>query len=263
MTTTTNSTGPDPYAGEASVYDRLRRQLTQADLGFFLDIVRESGGPVLELASGTGRLLVPCAKEVDSAVGVDNSPSMLRECEQRCAEEGVADRVELVCADMRTVRLGRRFPLVLMGGQPLAFMPTEEDLVAALATVREHLAPGGRFVAAMPVPRFEELARSQHQLRLVDDFRPEDGRRTVVWNYTFADPVQQRATLRRIIEVLDDDGLVVERRHVVHEMTYRYPGEMRRFLESAGFQVRELYGGYDRRPFNPAAQQFVWIASAA
>ncbi|MEU2611452.1 class I SAM-dependent methyltransferase [Micromonospora sp. NPDC007271] len=254
------TSGPDAYAGEAEIHDHLRRRLTQQDVGFFLDVVRDSGGPLLELASGTGRLLLPLAREVASAVGVDNSPAMLRECEQRRAGHGLDEQVELVLGDIRTIRLGRRFRTVVIGGQSLAFMHSDEDLFAALETVRAHLEPDGVLAAAMPVPRFEELAQSQHQLKLVDDFVAEDGRRTVVWNYSFADPVRQLATLRRIIEVLDDDGVVVERRHVVHEMTFRYPGELRRLLQGAGFTLKEVYGGYDRRPFDSSAQHFVWIA---
>lgn len=254
------STNGDAFAAEAGVYDRLRQGLTQRDLNFWVNRCRAVGTDVLEIACGTGRVLLPCAEVVEEAVGVDLSPAMLAECRRGQEQRGLSN-VRLHEGDMLHFDLRRQFPFVFLAGQSLTFLHEDDHLVAALINARRHLAPGGKLAAAIPVPRPEDLVRNQDQLRLLADFE-DSGRRTVVWGYTRFDPVTQRVHRRRILEHLKDDGVVLSRQHAVQEFTYRHPREMFRLLRASGLRITEMYGGYAGEPFDSSSETLVWIVEA-
>ena len=256
--------GEDPYAWEADLYDATTGPVSARDVPFYTALAADAGGPVLELGCGTGRVLLPCVEVAGRGVGVDTSPAMLARARQRAASAGLTDQVELYQADMRTIRLGRTFPLVTVPFRSLFLLRGDDEWLAALATVRAHLAPGGRFAADVFVPDPETIAaRQDHHGFAGELVHPETGQRVALWEHLTYDPVEQLVTRRRVSEVLDADGLVLERRHRVLEVRYRHPGEVLRLLKTAGFEVDECFGGFDGRPFGADAEDLVWVATAA
>src|SRR5215468_395549 len=97
----------------AALYDTIYPQ--RDDISEYEKMAAQTGGPILELGCGTGRVLLSLAAQGYSVVGVDNSAQMLAGLEQRLSAFGpeVAARVEYMLADAREVQLGRRFPVVL------------------------------------------------------------------------------------------------------------------------------------------------------
>ncbi|MEV2278201.1 class I SAM-dependent methyltransferase [Nocardiopsis sp. NPDC049922] len=251
------------FALEAELYDELPFRKAQPDVSFYLGLAEQTGGPVLDLACGTGRVTLPCARATGEAVGVDLSPEMLERGWDKSRSEGLEDAVTLLQGDMCTVRFDRTFPLVIMAGQPLFFLDTDERLRAALRTVRAHLAPGGRWATSVPVLRHEAMAEMQNRLRFVGEVRhPRTGQRVAIWDYTSVTEVTQVATRRRITEILDEDGLVLERRHSSQTLYYRHPAELQRFVRESGLCLEHVYGTYDGRPFGPTSDQLILVARA-
>jgi len=107
----------------------------------FCKALASDAGSVLDLGCGTGGLAVALC-EGRTVVGVDPAPAML---DIARAKPG-AGRVDFVEGDARSVRLGRRFELVVLTGHAFQVFLTREDRRAALATIAAHLAPGGRFI---------------------------------------------------------------------------------------------------------------------
>jgi len=253
----------DPYAWEADLYDLTTAAVSEQDVPFYTALAGGAGGPVLELGCGTGRVLVPCAAAAGAATGVDLSPSMLDRAAAAVAAAGLGDRVTLCRGDMRTVRLERRFPLVTIPFRSLFHLQSDDDWLAALATVRAHLTPDGRFAADVFVPDPALMAGGQDH-RFAGELRhPDSGRRVALWEHTSFDAVAQVAHRRRVTEVLDEDGLVLERRHRLLDVHFRYPNEVLRLLEAAGFTVDQAFGGFDGRPLDSAAEELVWLAHVA
>ena len=102
------------YVDYAQYYDHDHRD-TVPDFEFYLDYARQCGSPVLELACGTGRLLIPLAEAGDQwsdnqwlgdrrsgieMVGVDLSENMLAVCKQKVEDRHLAGQVSLVHASM-------------------------------------------------------------------------------------------------------------------------------------------------------------------
>lgn len=115
---------------------------------FYTALAKESGGPVLEMGCGTGRILLPIARAGMDCYGIDISQPMLdRFHDQLCSEPAeVRNRVQLIQGDFRTADVGRTFPFVFAAGNVLHTFIDHEDQRAWLRNVRRHLAPGGAFV---------------------------------------------------------------------------------------------------------------------
>jgi SAM-dependent methyltransferase len=133
------------YDEIAAFYDPWSRSVTE-DVGFYVDEARASGGPVVELGVGTGRIAVPIARAGVDVIGVDSSPGMLAVARAAAKEAGVADRVDLRLGDLREPPVSERVPLVICPFRSLLHMETEGEKLRALRAARTLLADGGRFV---------------------------------------------------------------------------------------------------------------------
>jgi SAM-dependent methyltransferase len=100
---------------------------------------RPGAASLLDVACGTGAHLAHLRGRYEVA-GVDAAPAMLAEARARLPG------IPLVAADMRSVRLGRRFDAVTCLFSAIAYMPSTADLARAVATMADHLAPGGVLV---------------------------------------------------------------------------------------------------------------------
>src|SRR6266566_6043139 len=87
-----------PYDDIARIYDPWSRSVTE-DVPFYLEEARRSGGPVVELGVGTGRIAVPIACDGIRVIGVDSSQAMLDVCARRAALAGV--QLDLRVGDLR------------------------------------------------------------------------------------------------------------------------------------------------------------------
>src|SRR5947209_7843077 len=110
-----------------------------ADDDFYLDLAREVGGPVFDVGCGTGRLTRAIAAAGLVVTGLDVTPAMLARA--RLLSEGLD--IAWVQGDARTMRLGRRFRLLIMTGHAFQHLLTEDDVHAFFDRAREHLLERG------------------------------------------------------------------------------------------------------------------------
>src|SRR5579863_3269467 len=123
----------DSYCVTAKYYDgAYAKKQDLVDLPFYLELAEQYGGPILEIACGTGRVLLPIARKRIEIHGVDNSRPMLNTLENGLAREDreVREKVTLHEGDMRDFRLGAEFPLVIIPFRPMQHMHTVEDQVS-------------------------------------------------------------------------------------------------------------------------------------
>ena len=111
------------YDEIASFYDPWSRSVTE-DVAFYVDEALASGGPVVELAVGTGRIAVPIAKAGIDVIGVDSSPGMLSVARAAAEDAGVSGRVDLRLGDLRDPPVTERVPLVICPFRSLLHMET-------------------------------------------------------------------------------------------------------------------------------------------
>lgn len=228
------------------------------DLPFYTRLAADTGSPVLELGAGTGRVTEALALAGHEVVAVDVSPTMLAAAKERLARAGVSDRVRLVEADMRDLRLSRRFPLVLAPFNSLMHAYTLDDQDRTLGVVNSHLEEGGLFAFDLYVPNFGP----EGVLRREPDFRgrpPGDG--VLREDVTFVQEIDRTAqlvTTTYFHDTIATDGALRRR---VTELRQRYYTrfEVERLCRQAGFRLR-VYGDFDRSRFDEGSPLMVCLA---
>ena len=143
-----------PELYEESAYYRMLFRERSADVAHYRALAAEHAGPILELGVGDGRVGLALVDDGHEVVGVDRSASMLAALEARRGERSL----EVHEADMRAVRLERRFGLVLCPFNGFAHLHTHEDRLAFFETVRHHLADGGAFAFDVTIPDPRQLS---------------------------------------------------------------------------------------------------------
>jgi SAM-dependent methyltransferase len=218
------------YDEIASFYDPWSRSVTE-DVGFYVDEALAAGGPVVELAVGTGRIAVPIARAGIDVIGVDSSPAMLAVAREAAKAAGVVDRIDLRLGDLREPPVAERVPIVICPFRSLLHMETEEEKLRALRAARELLEPDGRFV-------FDVFSPSR------EDIEETDGR----WLerepgiFERADWDEGSRTLTLSVR---SDGSVTS--FGLHWLSVP---EWLRLLDTAALAVDAVYGWFDRRPHN-------------
>lgn len=245
--------GYDEYPFMAEFYDYVVPYRERRDVDFFLELARQSGGPVLEIGSGTGRVLIPTARAGIEIVGLDSSASMLEVCRGKLAHEPqeVQKRVQLVEGDMRQFDLGREFRLVTIPFRPFQHLISVEDQLACLATIRRHLAAQGTMVLDLFNPSLPYLVDD----RFLEDFNREpaftmpDGRKVLRRHHILGrDFFNQTQDVELIYRVTFPDG---REDRLVSRFTMRYlfRYEAEHLLIRSGFEVEQVYADYDKSPF--------------
>lgn len=248
-----NAIEPGAYA-DADLYD-LVYSWYRADLEFYVSRAQAAGGPVLEAACGTGRVLLPTAQAGVDIDGFDVNPRMLDGLRRKAAALGLAPRVAV--GDLRDFTMPRRYALITIPFRAFMHLDATEDQIRSLRCLREHLEPGGALVLNLFYPSLEMMARYQdrriEERRLVD---PAAGREVVLFSSTRYDHVRQ--TLHTEREVVNADGAEIARYAFTLRWTYRF--EMELLLRAAGFPRWEVRGGFDGRPLEHDRDEMVWTA---
>ena len=227
------------YDAIAAIYDPWSRSVTE-DIGFYVEEAVAAGGPVVELAVGTGRIAVPTAKAGVRVIGVDQSEGMLAVARAYAEREGVAGLVDLRVGDLREPPVAERTPLVTIPFRSLLHLPDDAERLRALLAARDLLTPGGRLVFDVFAPSSEDVAETNGRW-----LEREPG-------------IFERADWDEAARTL---LLSVRSAAAAATMTLHWLSvpEWRELLERAGFEVEALYGWFDRRPY-AGGEDSIWVA---
>jgi 2-polyprenyl-3-methyl-5-hydroxy-6-metoxy-1,4-benzoquinol methylase len=215
---------------------------------------RSAGGPLLDLACGTGRMALRLAEQGYQVTGVDITPEMIARARQKAAMQGVS--IEWVVADARAFHLQKQFPFIYMLENVFQFFLTREDQEAMLARVREHLLPQGRFLfeTRNPTPRNLQQVRYPEP----QQFALPDGGQLVATEQQHYDPMTQIQHYTRHLTFLHPGGQREERTHRV-ALRYVYPQEMEALLYYNGLQIRACYGSWQQEPLTATSRSMIYV----
>lgn len=257
----------DHIPGFGLLYDGVPAYAARPDVAFYVAQAERSGGRVLELGCGTGRILLPMARAGLTVAGLDGSREMLARCEARLRDEPgeVRGRVTLHHGDARAFDLGETFGLVAAPFRIMQHLVTLDDQLAFLGAVSRHLAPGGRFVFDVFNPHFAALVRhdgAEHE-DTPERALPDGRRLRRTARVTRVRWVDQVSEVELIYHVSPASGAPAERHVQAFEMRWYGPAELIHLLARAGFRVVAAHGGFDGSPLADGSPEQVVLAERA
>lgn len=251
----------DSYLIAAKYYDGAYAAMELNDVRFYVDLAKEIRGPVLEIGCGTGRVLLPTAREGIEIHGLDNSRPMLDALRQHAVRETpeVQKRITLLAADMRNFRLDRTFPLVTIPFRPMQHMFTVADQVAALQSAAAHIAPGGLLAFDVFYPKFERLPLRLGEEQLETEWSPTSD--TVVRRYfrkDAVDKINQSLSLTFIFRTYRQGELTQEESETLKMSYYTYP-HLRALFSLAELEPVAEYGSFAKTPLDNTAEEMIFL----
>ena len=251
----------------AELYDTRPIVRDRNDVKFYREMAQEfvrRGQTILELGCGTGRVLVPLAKDGHEICGLDLSAAMLGQCRKRLEAESaeVKSRVRLVEANMAGFNLGEKFRLIIVPFRPFQHLEVVEQQLACLRSAHEHLDEGGRLI----VDFFQTDAQRMHDAKFLEERETDrdlhllDGRRLRVTERIVAyHRARQVNDCELAYYVTYPDGRKEKIIHAFH-LRYFFRYEVEHLLARCGFRVAALYGDFDRSPIADNSPEMLFIA---
>lgn len=243
----------DGYQHTAEFYDHVVPYRNRGDVEFFVEEARKSGGPVLEIGCGTGRILIPTARAGIETVGLDLSPHMLQECRKNLAAETseTQSRVHVVRGNMLTFEFSRKFRLITIPFRPFQHLVTVKEQMECLGRVHMHLAEGGRFILDIFNPLLERLVRNDtgQEVDEEPEFAMPDGRRVIRRSRALSkDLLNQVIHIELIYYVTHPDGRTDRYVHSF-AMRYLFRFEAEHLLARCGFHLESVFADYKKNPY--------------
>jgi SAM-dependent methyltransferase len=237
---------PQTYDLEVEDYDEDRPLVEQW--------ARLLGGPLLDLACGTGRMALRMAAQGYQVTGVDIVPEMIGQARKKATERGLS--IEWVVADARTFHLQKQFPFVFMLCNAWQFFLTREDQEALLARVREHLHPEGCFLFGTRNPFPRNLFELHHPDG--EKYTMPDGGQLVTSEQQNYDPITQIQHYVRHLTFHRPEGQK-EEKTLYTDLRYVFPQEMEALLFYNGFKIRACYGNWQQDPLTATSPAMIYV----
>jgi len=248
----------------AELYDFVPAYNNRADIAFYVDRCKEISGNILELACGSGRILVPAAKAGCSMTGIDISEPMLARCRDKIDTLPESDSAvaSLIVGNMVEFSLGKTFDRIIIPGHSFLCLIDVTDQVSCLQCAHRHLNAGGTLIFDVFQVDMNVLAGSYPtpEVEHVSEIAIDSGRRMRCTHRILA--LHQSAQYREIeinYYLTDRDGHT-ERYIQQFPFRYAFRYEVEHLLARTGFLVKRIYGDYDKSPIAEGSPEMIFIA---
>lgn len=254
------------------------------DIPFYREMVRRTGGPILEPMCGSGRVLLALLEKntarardedeggdeedeegvIPAITGVDSSAVMLEIANQHLAsitrKQQCTFPVTLVHADIRTVALPENhFALAFIALNSFMHLTTIPDQLAALATIRRALRPHGVFILDLFNPDAHALSQENNRLIVERTFRLP-GCEVIKFAASESDMAAQLNYMTSFYDTIDASGHW-QRKVVRYPLRWFYRYELEHLLARAGFLVESVYGSYHLDPYESSSDRLIVVAT--
>lgn len=250
------------YDAIARTYDLTHAALVE-DIPYLLALAAETGGPILELGCGSGRLLLPLLQAGHRVVGVDNSPQMLARAKAKLAQLPLtqAAQAQLVAGDMRHLAL----PGEAMGPFNLIVLPyntamhlSPGEIAQTLAGCKRYLAGNGRFLIDVANPFTVAATPNDRMLTLENVLSdPETGNRVVQFASNWLDDAAQILHVTWLYDASPAAGGPVSRTVAQFAYHYLFPHQWQMILADARLNLQRMAGDYAGNPFTEESDRLL------
>ena len=238
----------------AERYDISRKAPFPGEMEHYLDCLEHPDGAVLELACGSGRLLVPMAKRGTNISGTDASPHMLAACERRCADEGIHPSLHL--QTMQQLNLEQQFAMIFIADGTFGLLVEDDAVHSMLERAYRHLDPGGVLAFDFDTPAIQPGDDDARTRQWFGSWvEAEDG--TVISSRVIQAPYDRNSGLWKEFRVDEKwvDGRLIETESWI-SCGRHYPSEVvERLCANAGFVAVQVTGHWGDGPVSTNSQQ--------
>lgn len=241
--------GVDDVIYDPDWYDRINT--FDVDLPFYREYAVNTGGNVLELCCGTGRLTVPLAEAGVGITGMDLSEPMLGRAGEKARDAGV--EIPFVLDDIRSFQLDRMFDMVFIPFNSLQGIFNWRDVLAVFERVTAHLKPGGLFIFDIFNPDFDYMRVRKDQPVDLFRFDLDDGRPVTIRETCDYDAAAQ---VNRVTWYFDVAG---ETFTAGLDVRCFFPQEILALVNAAGIEVNERFGAFDKSPFTSSSRKQILV----
>jgi SAM-dependent methyltransferase len=247
------------YTSFAELYDLFYEDFTE-DIEMYLGFAERTGGSILEIGSGTGRVALALAEEGHTVVGLELSEAMRAVAQRKADRMQLTERVEFVAGDMCRFQLDRHFGLIIVPLNTFLHNLTLDDQLATLACCKKHLRPGGLLVLDCfnPDPAHAEDDRCLIVQRTITD--RDTGQTALLMLSRATDWSQQLQEITYFIDRSDQTG-VVQRAVLPAAFRFIFRNELHLLLKLGGFDLKDVYGSYALDPFEAGSDKLIAVAT--
>jgi len=235
-------------------YDIEEGERSARRIAFYCDLAKSIGGPVLEIACGSGLVTIPIGATGLDTTGVDLARPMLEHARVKAEAQNL--NIRWVEADAQSLDLGRQYQFILLTGNAFQAFLRREDQEALFESVKRHLAPNGVFAFETRNPSGHDLT-NQPQEEFDQSYVSMEGQRVSVSFTQAYDPIAQViywTSYRRW-----RDGAHDHKRETHIACRFTHPQELNALLHYNGFQVLEQYGNWDKEILSSSSPSIISI----
>jgi SAM-dependent methyltransferase len=259
------------FGAYSQYYDLLYRDKDYLGEAQYLQSLLERHQPgarsVLDLGCGTGRHALLLAESGYRMVGVDRSPEMLANAKAQLAHASPERLARLASSgalpsfvegDLRTVRTGQKFDVVVSLFHVMSYQVQNADLRAAFTTAKEHLNPGGVFMfdcwygpavlTEHPTARTLDLENDQIAVRRTAD--------------PVSHPNQNSVDVNFVVAITDKQTGAVDELRETHTMRYLFTPEVELLLECCGFALKDSSAFMSDKPLGLDTWTALFVATS-
>ena len=241
--------------------------LTAPDIAFYQKFIEDGGQPALDVACGTGRLLLPYLRAGLDVDACDISPDMLAHCRKKAESEGFTPK--LYAQAMHKLDLPRTYRTIFICGS-FGLGQTRQEDALALQRFYEHLEPGGVLLFDVPAPynnwQWEHWTKEKRQ-NLSPNWWPEGERERASDGTDFmmrsriaaVNPLAQTITMQYWAQRWQDERLLGEEERTLTANIY-LKNELLLLLKQAGFADIRVQGDFTEEAASPEHKDLVFIA---
>ena len=214
---------------------------------FYLELAKRYGqGGVVDIACGTGAVLLYLAERGIDIDGTDLSEEMCKVAASKAEDMGL--NLNICPADMTKFDSGRKYSLAIIARSGFMHLPTPEPQKAALLNIREQLTEGGILTLNTfdPFPPIQaaQLSKGPNDYSFRLEYVNSEGRRERIYNAIGYNAVTQIMSGNWKFETLDEEGSVISERVRPVTMRQTYRQEMKWLMELCGFELVDVYKDY-------------------
>ncbi|MGH2497784.1 MAG: class I SAM-dependent methyltransferase [Ktedonobacteraceae bacterium] len=231
------------------------------DVDLYMNFAELRGGPLLELACGSARLLLPLARAGYEVTGVDTSPAMLDHARIALEAEGLIARCKLVQQDMCALQLDKKFHLAFVALGSFGHVITRRAQQQALAAIRAHLTASGTFILDISNEDARYMESMSGQMLHQGTWQLDDGGMVTHFISPASSSTMHLLDLTHFYDAHKQGEAV--RRTITRTQLYLFErNEAQLLLEQAGFTVKDVYGNYDLSQYEHDSPRMIFVAEA-